>query len=278
MRGNSGGGDNGRDPTGRWSRPGGTSPPDGRPCRRGPRWVISLRALVVVLAMISAALGVLWIESAGVQGASAELSTEVGRKLVVPPVGDTGGSAEQATAGKTPASRPSAAPAPAAAPATPMPGIRVVHVAGAVKNPGVFPLPPGSRVYQALDAAGGALPGAALDALNLAAPLADGTQILVPTAEEAAAAAARQGTGHPPEGGQGPSAPAGAASRNGLLNVNTATAAEFDTLPGVGPVLAGRIVAWRTDHGPFTSVEGLTAVTGIGPKLLAGLRDLVTVS
>ncbi|ALV47410.1 hypothetical protein MB46_04565 [Arthrobacter alpinus] len=144
----------------------------------------------------------------------------------------------------------------------------VVHVAGAVKNPGVFTLTQGSRVFQAIDAAGGALPEANLSALNLAATLSDGTQILVPV----------QGQASPVN----PVNPAGPADTGlapqGLVNLNTATAAQIETLPGVGPVLAERIVAWRTDHGPFTSVEGLNAVTGIGPKLLAGLQELVTVS
>ncbi len=230
---------------------------------RGPRWVVSLRALVVVLAMIAAAVGVLWVEAAGVQGASSQLSSDGAGRVVVPPVGEV-------PVGEVPPSAAVAVTATAEAPASPggsSPGASIiVHVVGAVKNPGVFTLAQGSRVFQAIDAAGGALPAAGLSALNLAAPLSDGGQIMVPTKDEAASKPA-PGDGTVP-GSQGV----------GLVNLNTATAADFESLPGVGPVLAERIVAWRMDHGAFSSVEGLNAVTGIGPKLLAGLRDLVTVS
>ncbi|WP_425861575.1 helix-hairpin-helix domain-containing protein [Arthrobacter sp. TWP1-1] len=236
---------------------------------QGPRWVVSLRALVVVLAMIAAALGVLWVEAAGVQGASAQLSSDGAGKVAVPPVGEVLPSVAVAAteAASVPASPGSSLPGDSS------PGSSVVvHVVGAVKNPGVFTLAQGSRVFQAIDAAGGALPDAGLSALNLAAPLSDGGQILVPTKEEAASMAV-PGVGTGPESGAVPGA-----QGEGLVNLNTATAADFEALPGVGPVLAERIVAWRTDHGSFSSVEGLNAVTGIGPKLLAGLRDLVTVS
>lgn len=230
---------------------------------RGPRWVVSLRALVVVLAMIAAAVGVLWVEAAGVQGASSQLSSDGAGRVVVPPVGEV-------PVGEVPPSAAVAVTATAEAPASPggsSPGASIiVHVVGAVKNPGVFTLAQGSRVFQAIDAAGGALPAAGLSALNLAAPLSDGGQIMVPTKDEAASKPA-PGVGTGP-GSQGV----------GLVNLNTATPADFESLPGVGPVLAERIVAWRMDHGAFSSVEGLNAVTGIGPKLLAGLRDLVTVS
>ncbi|SEE52043.1 competence protein ComEA [Arthrobacter alpinus] len=231
-----------------------------RGCMQGPRWVVTFRALVVVLAVIAAALGVLWIEAAGVQGASAQLSSDAPGKVTIPPVGKDPQVGEASAAGEAPIQPIGTAAAQAA-------GL-VVHVAGAVKNPGVFTLMPGSRVFQAIDAAGGALPEANLSALNLAATLSDGTQILVPV----------QGQASPVN----PLNPAGPADTGpapqGLVNLNTATAAQIETLPGVGPVLAERIVAWRTDHGPFTSVEGLNAVTGIGPKLLAGLQELVTVS
>jgi competence protein ComEA len=249
---------------------------------QGPRWVVSLRALVVVLAMIAAALGVLWVEAAGVQGASAQLSSDGAGKVVVPPVGETP-VGEAPPAGAVAAM---AATEAASVPASPggsspggsSPGSSVmVHVVGAVKNPGVFTLAQGSRVFQAIDAAGGALPAAGLSALNLAAPLSDGVQIMVPTKDEAASMAA-PGVGVVPGAGVPGSGTVPGVQGSGLVNLNTATAADFEALPGVGPVLAERIVAWRTDHGSFTSVEGLNAVTGIGPKLLAGLRDLVTVS
>ena len=239
---------------------------------QGPRWVVSLRALVVVLAMIAATMGVLWVEAAGVEGASAQLSGDSAGKVVVPAVGEVPVGAVPVGEAPPPTAVTATAVVPASAGGS-SPGSNVmVHVVGAVKNPGVFTLVQGSRVFQAIDAAGGALPGAGLSALNLAAPLSDGAQILVPTKEETASMPA-PGVGTVPQSGTVPGV-----QGVGLVNLNTATAADFEALPGVGPVLAERIVAWRTDHGSFSSVEGLNAVTGIGPKLLAGLRDLVTVS
>lgn len=140
----------------------------------------------------------------------------------------------------------------------------VVHVAGQVTNPGVVTLPAGSRVLDAVTAAGGALPEADVSAINLARPLVDGEQVFVPLPGEVS-----------PLG----QAPAGTNSGTaaGVLNLNTATAAELETLPGIGPVMAGRIIEWRTAHGRFTSVEELGEVSGIGPTLLGRLRDLVTV-
>ncbi|MEW1957367.1 ComEA family DNA-binding protein [Kineococcus sp. NPDC059986] len=139
----------------------------------------------------------------------------------------------------------------------------VVHVAGHVVRPGVVTLPVGSRVADALTAAGGPAPDADLDALNLARVLQDGEQVLVTAPGQPAAAA-------PPSAG----AAAGSTQR---VDLNSATAADLDALPGVGEVLAGRIVAWREENGRFTSVDDLGEVQGIGPKVLDGLRDLVTV-
>lgn len=246
---------------------------------QGPRWVVSLRALIVVLAMLAAAIGVLWIESAGVQGASAELGSAA--RVTVPPLEAAAAPGTQGTAPTPgpplPAEESSSGTGPPGS--TAEAGIVVVHVAGAVAHPGIYKLAAGSRVFQAVDAAGGALPAAELSALNLAAPLSDGIQVSIPTKEQAAAGGGYPGSanpaGVPSAAGQG--GPPGAAAQ-GPINVNTASAAELEELPGVGPVLAGRIVAWRTDHGPFASVQGLSAVAGIGTKLLAGLSGLVVVS
>lgn len=139
--------------------------------------------------------------------------------------------------------------------------VLLVDVAGWVRHPGVYGFAEGSRVVDALDAAGGARPGAILQALNLAAPLVDGTQILVPREGEEAVA---------------PSATGGAVA-GGLMNVNTATATELEELPGIGEVLAQRIVDYRTDNGPFASVDQLLDVSGIGDSILESLRELVTV-
>jgi competence protein ComEA len=147
----------------------------------------------------------------------------------------------------------------------------VVHVAGAVVSPGVRRLPPGSRVTDALDAAGGALPAADLPRINLAAPLVDGQQVYVPKPGEevpvAAGAGLPAGTGDA-GGGPVPGAP---------VDVNTATAEQLDTLPGVGPATASAIIAHREQHGPFTSVDQLLDVRGIGEAKLEQLRDLVSV-
>lgn len=237
--------------------------------------MVSMRALVIVLAMLAAALGMLWLEAAGVEGVSAEFAGTQRSNVSVPSLGvqpagsDAGGqpslAAEQSGSpmdSANPGSRQgSTAPAPG--------GVLLVHVAGAVRSPGVFELDPGSRVYQAVEAAGGALPEAQLSALNLAAPLSDGTQIFVPTTAETAMAPPGAGTSGENVG------PSGAGE---LVNINTATMAELDALPGVGPVLAGRIVSWRTENGPYPSVDALDAVSGIGTKLLGTIRELVRVS
>jgi competence protein ComEA len=153
----------------------------------------------------------------------------------------------------------------------------VVHVAGAVVSPGVRRLPPGSRVIDALDAAGGALPDADLPRVNLAAPLVDGQQVYIPKPGEqppvAAGPGAPGGAGTPPGGAAGPSG----AVPGALVNVNTSTAEQLDTLPGVGPATAAAIIAHRDQHGPFTSVDQLLDVRGIGEAKLEQLRDLVAV-
>lgn len=161
--------------------------------------------------------------------------------------------------------RAAVAEAPPSASPSPSPAPVLVHVAGWVRRPGVYELEQGDRVVDAIRAAGGARKGANLDALNLAAPLADGAQVLVP--REVAAGAP----------GSAPATGGAAGGPGGLVNVNTATEAELETLPGIGPVLAAAIVAYRTEHGPFTSVEQLEEVSGIGPATLAEIRDLVTV-
>ena len=148
----------------------------------------------------------------------------------------------------------------------------VVHVAGAVVSPGVRRLPPGSRVTDALDAAGGALPGADLPRINLAAPLVDGQQVYVPKPGEELPVAA--GAGLP--GGAG-AAGTGGPVPGALVDLNSATAEQLDTLPGVGPATAAAIIAHRDRHGPFTSVDQLLDVRGIGEAKLEQLRDLVSV-
>lgn len=142
-----------------------------------------------------------------------------------------------------------------------------VHVVGAVVHPGVVELAPGARVAQALQAAGGTREGANAEAVNLAAPLEDGDQVRVPWL--AASTIEPRGTGTGP-------APIPAAD-SARLNLNTASLAELDRLPGIGPSLAREILDYREAHGAFGSVEDLLLVPGIGPAKLEALRDLVSV-
>jgi len=132
-----------------------------------------------------------------------------------------------------------------------------VHVSGAVQSPGVVRVAAGARVGEAIAAAGGALPEADLGRVNLAAPLADGQQLSVPGVSAGGEVAAVAG--------------------DGRVRLNLAGAEELETLPGVGPVLAERIVAYRDEHGPFAVVEDLLDVPGIGEGKLAALRDAVLV-
>ena len=140
----------------------------------------------------------------------------------------------------------------------------VVHVAGAVVHPGVIELPVGSRVIDAIETVGGGLPNADLDRLNLAAKLVDGQQVLV--VQVGAPTVAPTGTGT-----------AAAGESAGPLNLNLATQAQLEALPGIGPQLAAAIIKERDRRGGFRSVNELSSVRGIGDKRLADLRELVTV-
>ncbi|MET0952181.1 MAG: ComEA family DNA-binding protein [Aeromicrobium sp.] len=160
----------------------------------------------------------------------------------------------------------SGTPSPGSAAASAKPaGELIIDVIGKVRRPGIVTVPQGSRVYEAIEAAGGLRGRVDTTALNLARELADGEQVLVgiePVAAPGAPAAA----------------PGGAAPTAGAkINLNTATLEQLDTLPGVGPVTAQAILAWREDDGPFTSVDDLLDVKGIGDATLAELRDLVVV-
>ena len=153
--------------------------------------------------------------------------------------------------------------APRPAEPTPTPSVLFVHVAGWVRSPGVYEVREGDRVIDAIELAGGPKPKAQLTGLNLAALLTDGQQILVPG--PATSTTAPPGVGTAPDAG------------STLVNVNTAAAEELETLPGIGEVLAQAIIAYREEHGPFTSVDELDEVSGIGPVTLEEIRDLVTV-
>jgi competence protein ComEA len=141
------------------------------------------------------------------------------------------------------------------------PAAVIVHVVGEVRKPGVYRLADGRRIGDALARAGGATRAADLTVVNLAAPLVDGTQILVPPRPV------------PTPGGGAPPPRAGA--RAGPVRLNTATLEQLDELPGIGPVTAQKILDYRRAHGPFTAVDDLDAVPGIGPATVEELRRLV---
>ena len=151
----------------------------------------------------------------------------------------------------------------------------VVDVTGKVRHPGIHRMPPGSRVIDALQAAGGVLRGASTRGLNRARLLTDGEQIVVGAAGAAGGGAGPVGAGGGGSGGGLPSAGGGQAGPAGPVSLSTATEQQLDSLPGVGPVLARHIIEFRTQHGGFTSVDQLRQVTGIGDRRFADLRPLV---
>ena len=143
-------------------------------------------------------------------------------------------------------------------------GILVVHVAGAVKNPGVYRLDKGARVVEAIEAAGGSVPDGQVHTLNLAAVLSDGEKVYVPTRKEVQAAQGANG------------GPGGAGGYRSKVNINLAGQGVLEALPGVGPSLAQRIIEYRTRNGPFKKIQGLMDVPGIGEKKFDQIKDWVT--
>ncbi|HEU4666339.1 MAG TPA: helix-hairpin-helix domain-containing protein [Arthrobacter sp.] len=221
------------------------------------RWRLGQR-LAVLLGVLSVAAGAwFWWQAASGRPEILPLSgtSPGGRMAESAPAGDQGAEGAAEPARDANRSEPS--------------GSVVVHVAGAVASPGVVRLPAGSRVHEAIAAAGGGTPAADLDRLNLALAVEDGQKIHVPREGEEGPAAGPDGGG---EGGGG-----GGTSADGKINLNTAGVEELDALPKVGPVLAQRIVDWRKEHGAFKNVEELDAVDGVGPKMLEALLPLVTV-
>jgi len=170
--------------------------------------------------------------------------------------GGTGAAASGAQVARAPASVKIERPASTGA---------LVHVAGAVRHPGVYRLHDGDRVKDAVERAGGARGGADVNAINLAAKVADGQQVVVP----------RRGAAAPATGDAGAGEGAAGTATQTPVSLNSATAAQLDTLDGVGPATAQKILDWRREHGGFRSIDDLGEVPGIGPKRMAALRGKV---
>jgi competence protein ComEA len=151
----------------------------------------------------------------------------------------------------------------------PAPQALVVHVSGAVLQPGLYSLPPGSRVNDAIQAAGGLTPGASQSGLNLAAPLQDGQLIRVLNSTVGSADVSQDSQNNP----------AGSVSMAAgyPININTAGQEELESLPGIGPVLAQRIIKYRNAYGLFQTVEDINVIYGLSPETYAMIKDLITV-
>lgn len=147
----------------------------------------------------------------------------------------------------------------------------IIHVAGAVQQPGVYSLPLDSRVQDALKAAGGTLPDADLQTINLAAFLKDGDRIAISTIEPTESVAER--TDIPVTANPGSQAPLPGV----IVDINSASQEELESLPGIGPVTAQKIIAYRQSQGPFTSIEDIQNVSGIGPVTFERIKDRITV-
>jgi competence protein ComEA len=252
----------------------------------GPRrWAVSLRtaalAIVALAALCAAVVTVAVAHGAGHAVPLPAASTAVDLPA---PVGTSGTGPRTAPVGAAGSSTGGSSTADPATGASAVSTTSVVDVVGAVRKPGVVHLPPGARVADAITAAGGANARADLDQVNLARPVVDGEQLRVPRAGEVLASTPAPSGGSAPAPGPGSGTASGATtSGDGSpatgadtpVDLNTADANALDALPGVGPVIAQRIVDWRTQHGRFTSVDQLEEVSGIGPALLAKVRDRV---
>jgi competence protein ComEA len=238
----------------------------------GLPWSLGRVAGAVLVALVSAAVGV-WLLRAPAPPIEEQLPLAPGASSNRPAEG-----AEAHRASTTTAPSPGTDPAVAAAGAPDGPATEVVvHAIGAVSRPGLYRLPPSARVADLVEAAGGFAPDADPDRMNLAAPLSDGVRVWVPRRGEAEGPPVVNGgdggapvAAVPPVGGD-PEATAGP------VDLNTATLAMLDTLPGVGPSTAQAILDHRTANGPFRSVDDLLEVRGIGDAKLAQLRNKVRV-
>lgn len=242
-----------------------------QPPPRGPRlrWRTGGRAAALLCLLAAALLGWFWWQATHATAEVSPLSSISPPQAEDVHASDPGAGPSEATAA------PSDVSPPGTDGETDASATIIVHVAGAVLRAGIVELPRGSRLHQAIAAAGGGAADADPDQLNLASVLEDGQKVLVPKVGETVpggpAAAGDAGARGGPPGADS------SASAGGKVNLNTAAADELATLPRVGPVLAQRIVDWRTQHGTFQRVEELDAVDGFGPKLLEALLPLVRV-
>ncbi|GGB88317.1 hypothetical protein N798_14080 [Knoellia flava TL1] len=244
---------------------------------RGARWAPSRSAAVAVLVVIVLVVLVFGVR---VWFAGGGAGAPVGARPDAGPAGVSRGTSTLSRASPT-GSATSGGATDARAASASAAAVLVVHVVGQVRRPGVYRMPTGARVGDAVTAAGGATPTADLAAVNLARVLVDGEQVHVPRPGESVPAAGAAGGPDGSSGGGGSSGGSGGGSgasggSGGTVSLNSADLAALDTLPGVGPVLAQRILDWRTEHGRFTSIEELGEVSGIGEKLLAQLTPKVT--
>ena len=222
------------------------------------RWALGTRSGMIVLLVIGVVLAVTAYRALPVrEGKALDAPVEFSEQAVAP-----ADSPPDPQVGEQQAAVPQAAAAPTTV---------VVHVAGQVNKPGVVELPSGARIAAAIELAGGLTADANGDAINLARVVTDGEQVYVPAVGEQVPQSAQQPA--PASGLEGaPEGPGG-----GLVNINTADSALLATLPGVGPAISQRIIAWRTANGPFAAISDLQSVSGIGPAMMAKVTDLITV-
>lgn len=242
-----------------------------KPTHRLPDWTDTRALTLLVIAAVALALFWWWSGRAaqGVAVAGPEPPSQAEKTAASSPEPRAGSAI--AVTGPTPQTEQSPDQAPTAQALAPSTGSEVmIDVRGGVRNRGVQVLPAGSRVIDAVEAAGGLRPGRSYGEINLAEILSDGQQIVV--GRRPAAGQNRQSVPDRGEGSKSVS-PTGAGD---LVSLNAATPEQLESLPGVGPVLAERIVAWREEHGRFSATEDLLDVSGIGDKVLAGLRDGVS--
>ena len=235
-----------------------------------------LAAVVVVVALAVVAVGTLGARSSG--GVTVTGGHPLDGRT---PAGSTGDPGERAT----PSSTAPPAPSSSASSSASSPAVVAVYVLGAVVRAGVVEVPAGTRVEAVLERAGGATADADLARLNLARPVVDGERLYVPRVGETAlpealvpdVAGASGGSGGGSGTGAGGAGGSGQDVSGGVVDLNTADQATLETLPGIGPALAERIVAWREEHGGFSAVEDLLEVSGIGDGRFAELRERVRV-